>query len=172
MMARWSLYGVRIDAQDKLTRRKYVSSPSVMGCTLIAEITAMLSDWGIDELQAKGRALQPIEAEWWERDWIFAGSLRDLLEQGEMADDSHLIESDIACDWAYILNLDDLRFEVYQYFQREPHQRGRYANLRPDSRGKFYPVALIKDWPLDALPKPYDFLQELIAIEPAASEVE
>ena len=168
-MARWALYGVRIDSQDKLTRRKYVSSPSVMGRILIAEIADMLSDWGIDELQARSRALQLFEADWLQRDWLFAGSLRDLLEWGEMADDSHLIESFIACDWAYILNLDDRRFEVYLDFQKEPHQRGRYAHLRPDPHGEFYPVALIKDWPLDALPKPDDFVQELIDIEPTAA---
>ena len=168
-MARWSLYGVRVDAQDKLTRRKYVSSPSVMGCSLITEIANMLSDWGIDELLAKSRALQLFEVDWRQRDWILAVSLRDVLEWGEMADDSRRIQSCIDCDWAYILNLDDQRFEVYRYFQKAPHQRGRYSHLRPDSRGDYYPVALIKDWPLVALPEPYDFLQELIAIEPAAA---
>lgn len=128
-MARWALYGVRIDAQDKLTRRKYVSSPSVMGRTLVTEISGMLSDWGIDELRVKGRALQLFEPDWLQRDWIVAGRLRDLLEHGEMADDTRLIQSYVDCDWAYILNLDARRFEVYRYFQREPHQRGRYANL-------------------------------------------
>ena len=171
-MARWSLYGVRIDAQDKLTRRKYVSSPTIMGCNMVIEIAEMLSDWGVDELRAKSRSLQLFEPDWTQRIWTFGGTLRDVLEWGKMADDSLLIQSYIGCDWAYILNLDARRFEVYRYFQREPHQRGRYANLPPDSRGEFYPVALIKDWPLDALPKPYDFLQELIAIDPSAAETE
>lgn len=67
-MARWSLYGVRVDAQDKLTQRKYVSSPSMMGCSLITEIANMLSDWGIDELLAKSRALQLFEVDWRQRD--------------------------------------------------------------------------------------------------------
>ena len=106
-MARWSLYGVRIDAQDKLTRRKYVSSPTIMGCNMVIEIAEMLSsDWGVDELRAKSRSLQLFEPDWTQRIWTFGGNLRDVLEWGKMADDSLLIQSYIGCDWAYILNLD------------------------------------------------------------------
>ena len=168
-MARWGLYGVRVDGHDKLTLQKHVSSPAIMGCGLIHEISRMLSDWGMQDLVSKGRALHLVDREGRCRHWIAYRDLRSFLEDGAMVDDTWAVGSYIACDWAYIVNLDGFRFEVYRAFQREPHSRGRYARLEPDVNGTYYPIALVGDWPLDALPKRDDFLRELIAVEPQAA---
>jgi len=67
-----------------------------------------------------------------------------------MQDGADFIDSSLFCEYAYIVDLDEGRFEAYQGFQRQPHQQGRYA--REDAVDGYYPCALVASWPLDRLP--------------------
>lgn len=85
-----------------------------------------------------------------------AGTTLALSDQIEFAKDS------LFCEWAYVVDLDQNRFEIYKGFQQEPHTEGRFASYEQD-RG-YFPVRLIKSYPLDALPSKDD----LAAVEKEA----
>ena len=51
-----------------------------------------------------------------------------------------------------------MTFEVYEGFQKQPHDRGRFAQ-RP-GEGDYYPVALRVSYPLSALPTEEQFLAD------------
>jgi hypothetical protein len=61
------------------------------------------------------------------------------------------------CEWGYLIDCDEKRFEVYQGFQTRPHE-GRFADRPANERSGYYPVKLLNSWPLDALPDDDDFL--------------
>lgn len=48
------------------------------------------------------------------------------------------------CEYAYVIDLDREQLEIYNGFQKSPHNRGRYATLGPykSNTGIYYPVAL------------------------------
>jgi hypothetical protein len=72
------------------------------------------------------------------------------------------IRDSLFCEYAYVVNLDDGLFEVYEGFQREPHDKGRYAAIEPDPEDvehwqachghNWYPCALVGSFPLRAIP--------------------
>lgn len=60
------------------------------------------------------------------------------------------------CEWAYCLNFDERKVEVYQGSQRKAHTRGRYADLpfeAPEHRKgqlrEYWPVSLIAEFSFD-----------------------
>ena len=55
------------------------------------------------------------------------------------------------CEWGYLIDCDEKRFEVYQGFQTTPH-KGRFADRPANERSGYYPVKLLASWSLDALP--------------------
>jgi hypothetical protein len=60
-------------------------------------------------------------------------------------------------EWVYILDLDRGRLEVYKGFQDQPHNKGRFASLKPvlnrtdaalsGATDAWYPVALVAELP-------------------------
>jgi hypothetical protein len=99
------------------------------------------------------------------------GQLRLTLEVGVMCDGDGFMQDSLFCEYAYVINLDDGLFEFYRGFQKAKGE-GRYAALGklPDevlTRGdgttwtravSYWPVSLVKTWPLSALPTEADFL--------------
>lgn len=60
------------------------------------------------------------------------------------------------CEWGYLIDLDEKKFEVYQGFQTRPH-KGRFADRPANERSGYYPVKLLTSWPLDDLPDDDEF---------------
>ena len=60
------------------------------------------------------------------------------------------------CEWGYLIDLDEKRFELYQGFQTRPH-KGRFASRSANERSGYYPVKLLVSWPLDELPDDDEF---------------
>ena len=62
------------------------------------------------------------------------------------------------CEWAYVINFDTNKFEVYTGFNKNPvnNQRFSYLNYnhdaRPDRKKEYYPVKLVALYSLDSLP--------------------
>lgn len=87
-----------------------------------------------------------------------------MLAAGIIEDASGFPADSLFAEWGYVIDLDgDGLFEVYEGFQKSPHQRGRFASLTPDPPGypgaeQYYPVALKARWPLAALPTEDEFM--------------
>jgi hypothetical protein len=113
------------------------------------------------------------------RDWY--ALLRDtqgdpaaILACGLYEDAGDFPTDSLFCEWAYVVDLDARRFEVYKGFQDQPHKAGRWGSRRPgrDSAvtarsatatgNGYYPVRRIADYPFDTLPDP-DTLPALLA---------
>ena len=58
-----------------------------------------------------------------------AGETLPLTDSISFAEDS------LFCEWAYVVDLDENKFEVYRGFQNEPHDDGRFAAASPQNGG-------------------------------------
>lgn len=71
------------------------------------------------------------------------------------------------CEWAYIIDLDKNKFEVYEGFNTSPLTiNDRFYNLSENGRDgldqKYYPIRIIKSYDLDNLPEyPDQFVEEI-----------
>ena len=85
------------------------------------------------------------------------------LQIGAMVDSSLFVNDSLFCEWGYIINLDQMVLEVYKGYQKKKHRRGRYGrrkegqgiNWKPEYKGEnqYFPIALIKTFPLDSIPE-------------------
>lgn len=54
------------------------------------------------------------------------------------------------CEWAYVIDLDAMKLEVYRGFQKEPPTAGRWVGGPKD--GDYYPIQLVATFDLDNIP--------------------
>ncbi|UDL15807.1 hypothetical protein QEH42_gp151 [Microbacterium phage Pumpernickel] len=106
-----------------------------------------------------------------------AGVLRKIADSEDgpiYLRDQHEFASDgLFCEYAYLVDLDTNRFEVFVGFQHHDHTDGRFAALgtekdfKPEYQGQAYyaPVRLMASWPLDSLPSEDQFLKTLAGVE-------
>jgi len=169
-------YGFRVDGVDKIAYNHCDSYPRCLGDDVGASIVAWRNQGTPDTLRDRVRAIRlvsekdrPTDADV-ERckpytdlgvskrstdDWycLLRGAQGDLdaaLKCGIIVDSAEFLKDSTFCEYAYIVNLDELTFEVYRGFQKNPHARGRYGSDVPHER--CYPVALVKSFPLANVP--------------------
>lgn len=77
------------------------------------------------------------------------------------------------CEWAYVLDLDTEELEVYEGFQRAPHDEGRFHDLpytppehRQNEEQEYWPVKLVAKWKMGAIPDDWQSV-----VRPPACEV-
>lgn len=170
--------GVRINGEDKVAYNHCDSYPDGLGDDIVKMIRTTLSDSkGLDWLKDKADALRvvdektvptaedierlrpftnntvstPGKVEWYKLLREAQGDLRAILSVGIVEDAHQFLEDSLFCEWAYIVNLDEMKFEVYQGFQKNAHSKGRYTARKSDC--KYYPVALVASFPLTDIPK-------------------
>tara|TARA_Y100000310_G_C20652820_1_gene800393 strand:+ start:965 stop:1606 length:642 start_codon:yes stop_codon:yes gene_type:complete len=80
-------------------------------------------------------------------------------EEPLLSPDSASFAADsLFCEWAYVIDLDTMNFEVYEGYQQEPHESGRFWDMpyepEDDTRKKrkYWPVKLVAAWPIRAIP--------------------
>ena len=179
-------YGFRSEGKDYLTYNHYDSYPSGLGDDLASQIRAVIaSGTTVETLRQQVRDMRVIANEddepsaedrekyahlWAEvstgLDWYsllreMQGDLGAHLQEGLMIDGNAFIMDSLFCEYAYILNLDDETFEVYQGFQDTLHNEGRYGGEVPDPEpyasghmpSKYYGCRLVATFPMAAIPE-------------------
>jgi len=167
-------FGFRVDNQDKISYNHWDSYPSGLGSDVASFIRKWCAIHTLDELREKVRVIRLVDEDDTPtsedikklsaytdlgvgsqsvEDWycLFReaqGKPEVYIECGMMPSAQSFLTDSLFCEWAYIINLDTEMFEVYQGFQHNPHNDGRYSQLECSSGG-YYPVALIREYPLD-----------------------
>jgi hypothetical protein len=180
--------GVFIDGKTKATYNHFDSYPDGLGADVVAAVRNILGDpeRGMDWLKTKARAIQMwpqdqratpelIEklkkyadtsvstrdvAEVYVLSRKMQGDIEDYIEAEFMEEGGEAFMGDsLFCEYAYIINLDDGVLEFYRGFQKEPHEKGRYASLpfeKERRAAQYYPVALVGTLPLNELPDDWE----------------
>jgi hypothetical protein len=175
--------GVRIDGIDKITYNHADSYPAGLGKDMVLALETCLLDYKLDGLKKLARDIRVVvpnstpspediehyrvyfekvgtgqPTEWYALLRALQGNLRGTLEAGIMIDGQDTLRNSLYCEWAYIVNLDTEKFEVYRGFQRNPHKSGRFYALPPykTRTEAFYPVALLAELPFEKLPETFD----------------
>lgn len=177
-MACRGAFGVRVDGKDKLT---YNHSGSDLDCLGI-HLFRYLQNADLNSIKIKAKNLEFVDSHsepsqeqieklapytdlkveerstssWYCLTRDLQGELAKILEVGIMVDCNTFINDGLYCEWAYIVNLDDNKFEIYKGLQRNPHTKGRYASN--ERYTAYYPCALVAEFPLNALPDVKEFL--------------
>ena len=89
------------------------------------------------------------------------GSLKPYIsgEIQHMIDGADFLKDSLFCEWAYIVNLDTNKFEVWKGFNTTRHP-SRYEIAEPQE-DKYFAVKLLKSYSLKNLPKDMDFLVDV-----------
>lgn len=87
------------------------------------------------------------------------GKPGEMLRAGVIQNAAEFPLSSLFAEWGYLVDLDAGTLEVYRGFQKSSSIKGRFAG-RPGQDG-YYPCALIKSWPLSALPDDEAFIVAL-----------
>jgi hypothetical protein len=79
---------------------------------------------------------------------IADGEVEEVYPKEKFAADS------LFCEWAYVLDLDRKILEIYEGFQEEPHQNGRFAHMEyhRERKTQYYPVSLFIEFHFNDLP--------------------
>lgn len=170
------IMGVRLGNRDYLTYNHFDSYPEGLGQSMIEDVRTMLREIGhdgmkllVENLKLVDEDAKPTPAEievlkehhdpnvstgqveeWYSLLRDLQGKLRDTLRSGYMIDSHEFINSSLFCEWGYIVNLDTGKFEVYEGFQKLPHEKGRYANNKGESG--YWPCALVAEFDIRNLP--------------------
>lgn len=91
------------------------------------------------------------------------GKLLQMLSVGYMVDAEDFALDSLFCEWGYVIDFDKGAFQVYKGFQHAPHNEGFWGGREASQRatGDYYPIRLVKEWPLIELPTKEQFLSEL-----------
>lgn len=94
-----------------------------------------------------------------------AGILDYILKsEGELLiqDSISFAQDGLFCEWAYLVDLDENKLEVYQGFNKEPLDKSErfYCDGYVSDSG-YTPIKLLKVYDLENLPTKKDFLKEL-----------
>ena len=65
-----------------------------------------------------------------------------------MIENAGFIKDSLFCEYAYIINLDDLTLEYYMGFQTEPDENNRYGT---EKDGDYYPCKMVRAFDFDEI---------------------
>lgn len=85
--------------------------------------------------------------------------IENTLKAGAMIDADDFLHDSLFCEYAYIVNFDDMTFETYKGFQKKKHNQGRYFDGLPDK--EYYGVALTHAFPLYDIKNWYKTYQKI-----------
>ncbi|MCK5610749.1 hypothetical protein KAR91_53240 [Candidatus Pacearchaeota archaeon] len=183
-------FGFQINGKLKVTYNHFDSYPEGLGGDVIGFMENRDAD-NIKELKKKVEALQFVDkskkptqeqidacdkagtidlgvSDQSKEDWYCLlrgaqGDLEKILEIGLMSDGESFLQDSLFCEYAYIINLDTVKLEVYKGFRKEPPV-GRFADSKVgDSEdGGYYPVSLVYECSFDDMPEDGEALNEIL----------
>jgi len=86
---------------------------------------------------------------------IYERKVTGLYDSSEFAKDS------LYCEWAYVIDLDKGVLEVFRGYNKEPLTKDDRFYDSEDKDKKYYPIRIIKSYPLDKLPEIEQFIKDL-----------
>jgi len=179
------IVGVCVDGVDKMAYNHLDSYPEGLGVSMLGQCRKLVKRaGGLVKAKEAARAIRLVDdmipvttedvkkytgmadlgvGEQSPHDWYCLlrnaqGNLLAYLDAGVMLDAATFIRDSLFCEWGYIVNLDTEKLEVYKGFQRQPHDKGRFANPLPNC-DKHYPCALVAEFDLHKLPTKAKFLK-------------
>lgn len=95
---------------------------------------------------------------------VGANILENIAESNEegipLKNEFDFMKDSLFCEWAYVVNFKTKKLECYTGFIHEPHSDNKYFDGSVGDEG-YYPVKLLKEYDLDNLPEPGDFVDDL-----------
>lgn len=185
-MSTRGLFGLRHDDADKLIYNHADSQPDTLGLRILRDLREV-KDWDtiydrakslikLPETRMLGEHTSMAETEirraFPDLNYGFTpknvydlyqplqGSLKPYLD-GKlmfMPDASDFIQNSLHCEWAYIANLDDWKFEIWNGGQTKPDPDNRYG--QEEDRMGYYPCKMVKAYELEDLPEPGRYLSD------------
>jgi hypothetical protein len=181
--------GVVVDGEAKVAYNHFDSYPSGLGLdTLAYTRNNIQGEADVETTRSLAKLLKPVDPEtrpteadverlgeylntgvgydgkpgvnWYQLLRGTQGKVFGMLRAGLYEDAGDFPADSLFCEWGYLIDLDAETFEVYEGFQREPHDKGRFAGMDLVSSG-YFPVALVASWPLAGLPTDGTFLLAL-----------
>ena len=169
-------FGFLNDGVLKITYNHFDSYPAYLGCQM-CEAVASIAD-RVDEARSRVAEIVMVKADstptpeqieacegylnlgvagHTDQDWYCLlreaqGQPLVWIDEGLncMSDGSSFVNDSLFCEWGYIINLDDQTLEIYIGFQREEHNRGRFAG--PIVEG-YAPIALLATLSFGEIPR-------------------
>lgn len=154
-MSTRGIYGVVVDGELKVSYNHSDSYPTGLGAA-VASFVKGTPDY--DAVVEKARALKLVEEEdespsghtWYVELRAQQGDLAATLERGVMTDGRFYGDSSLFTEWGYVVNLDNMTFEVYRGYQTEPHSGGHWDRAERGSGG-YYGIKLVEVIPIGEL---------------------
>jgi len=147
-------YGFRLNGRDKLTYNHSDSYPTGLGVE-VARLLARTTKTKLIPIVERIKLVEDND-ENYRRLRDTQGDLRAYLDGlTEMIDNKKFLTDSLFCEWAYIINLDTGRLEVYEGYNKDPKARGRYANAKPPDERGYVGVAMVADTPFRQVTQKY-----------------
>lgn len=174
-------YGFKADGKYFVTYNHFDSYPSGLGVEILTFLAHVKDTNGWDVLKDKVRGVKLVSesdtpgkesiikykdvadlgvSHQSQDDWYCLlrnfqyGKILWAIESGEV---THMINSfeflydSLFCEYAYIIDLDNMLLSYYEGFQKEPSITNLPVEMKTDDSG-YYPVKLIQSFPLEDLP--------------------
>lgn len=90
---------------------------------------------------------------------IMIGDNPELHNSISFASDS------LFCEWAYVIDLDDMTLEIYNGFNKKPILNGRFLSEDSDSEGGYGPIVLSEKYDIKNLPTKDELIARFEEVE-------
>ena len=188
-MSTRGLYGLRKNGIDKLAYNHSDSYPSYLGAHIIDFLTNVSIEqlnFLYDHIILVNEDSTPTQNEidfcmsnntgyldntrqndlWYGLLHNLQGDLIMIMEIAQknnkvyLIDNQEFIRDSLFCEWAYIINLDTNKLEIYEGFQKTPDDNNRYGNT-PNQDG-YYPCQLLLEIPLNKISACVNMITDLV----------